>query len=395
MARPRLISDESKLIDENSVLKHINSIIMDIIQISNVHGYIDKNEQVWLNAEDVARGFGFTQERNGIEYVRWERVNDYLLEFGFSPRVGKDSYIPENMVYRLGFKANNEVAAAFQAKLADEILPSIRKHGENQLLKSDVIFDNNTAMTSLDVAEVTGKRHANVMRDIYNLLEQGVHKLNFELMFRISKLGNGAERKDPYYNLTPKGVLILASGYDALLREKIINRLEEWETGHRISPQQVLPSYQISDPIKRAQQWIEEEKTRQLLQNENAEKARLIEEQKPKVVFADAITSSSNSCLIGELAKLIKQAMERKGMHIEIGQNRFFKWLRDNGYLGKSYSRKNIANQEYIEQGLFELKKTVHDENGVLVSKTTSKVTGKGQLYFINGFLSGKFKLEK
>ena len=91
-------------------------------------------------------------------------------------------------------------------------------------------------MTSLQIAEVTGKEHAHVMRDIRRLLEQGVHQSNFGLMFRISKLGNGAERKDPYYSLTKKGCLILASGYDALLREKIINRWEELELREQNAP---------------------------------------------------------------------------------------------------------------------------------------------------------------
>ena len=84
-------------------------------------------------------------------------------------------------------------------------------------------------MTSLEIADVTGKQHSHVMRDIRTLLERGVSQSNFGLMFRISKLCNGAERKDPYYNLTPKGCLILASGYDPVLREKIIDRLEEDE----------------------------------------------------------------------------------------------------------------------------------------------------------------------
>lgn len=89
-------------------------------------------------------------------------------------------------------------------------------------------------MTSLEIAEITGKQHAHVMRDIRNLLEQGVDESNFGLMFRTTKLGNNAAREDPYYSLTKKGCLILASGYDALLREKIINRWEELETGKAI-----------------------------------------------------------------------------------------------------------------------------------------------------------------
>lgn len=102
----------------------------EILNINNVHGYLDeKTGTAYLNAEDVARGFGFTQEKNGVEYVRWETVNGYLHGFGFSQHVGKTDYLPENMVYRLGFKASNEVAQRFQAVLADEVLPAIRKHG--------------------------------------------------------------------------------------------------------------------------------------------------------------------------------------------------------------------------------------------------------------------------
>ena len=101
----------------------------DIVTIDSVRGFVDDSGMAMLNAEDVARGFGFTQVKSGKEYVRWETINGYLTEFGFSQHVGKDDFIPENMVYRLGFKASNETAQAFQAKLADEVLPSIRKHG--------------------------------------------------------------------------------------------------------------------------------------------------------------------------------------------------------------------------------------------------------------------------
>lgn len=102
----------------------------EILSINNIHGYMDKeNGTAYLNAEDVARGFGFTRGKNGVEYVMWDRVNRYLAEFGFSALVRKSDYLPENMVYRLGFKASNEVAQKFQALLADEVIPAIRKHG--------------------------------------------------------------------------------------------------------------------------------------------------------------------------------------------------------------------------------------------------------------------------
>lgn len=106
----------------------------EILSINNVHGYMDKETgTAYLNSGDVARGFGFTktETKNGVKYesVRWARVNEYLRSFGFRPNVGEDDFLPENMVYRLGFKASNEAAQKFQAVLADEVLPAIRKHG--------------------------------------------------------------------------------------------------------------------------------------------------------------------------------------------------------------------------------------------------------------------------
>lgn len=161
------------------------------------------------------------------------------------------------------------------------------------------------------------------------------------------------------------------------------------KNGGYLTPQKVDEILSDPDTIIRLATNLKEERKKRL----EAEKKVL--ENKPKVAFADAITSSSSSCLIGELAKLIKQAVERRGGKISIGQNRFYQWLRDNGYLGKGYGYYNVANQEYVERGLFELKKSVHDENGVMVSKTTTKVTGNGQSYFVNGFLDGKFSISQ
>lgn len=110
--------------------------------------------------------------------------------------------------------------------------------------------------------------------------------------------------------------------------------------------------------------------------------AEKIEADAPKVLFADAVIGSKSSCLVGELAKLLTQNGHT------IGQNRLFEWLRDNGYLGKHGEYYNMPNQRYVEMGLFEIKKRVHDENGVLVTTQTTKVTQKGCMYFINKFLN-------
>lgn len=99
----------------------------EIVTINNVRGYIDEKGTAWLNLEDVARGLGFTQIKNKKEYIRWETVISYCNEF--SQLVGKESFIPENVFYKLCMKANNEVARTFQDLVCDEILPSIRKNG--------------------------------------------------------------------------------------------------------------------------------------------------------------------------------------------------------------------------------------------------------------------------
>lgn len=112
-----------------------------------------------------------------------------------------------------------------------------------------------------------------------------------------------------------------------------------------------------------------------------AEKQMQIEKDAPKVLFTDAVIGSKSSVLIGELAKMLSVN------GYTIGQNRLFALLREQGYLGKSGEYYNIPNQAYIEQGLFELKKTTHSENGTMKTSTTTKVTGKGQVYFINKFL--------
>lgn len=105
---------------------------MNDLQIMNISGVdcYEKDGTAYLKLEAVARGLGFTRTADsGNEVVRWERVHKYLGEIGFMPTSGHDDFIPENIFYRLAMKAKNETAERFQALVADEIIPSIRKHG--------------------------------------------------------------------------------------------------------------------------------------------------------------------------------------------------------------------------------------------------------------------------
>lgn len=177
------------------------------------------------------------------------------------------------------------------------------------------------------------------------------------------------------------GWLINESGlYSLIMSSKLpqAKQFKRWVTS------EVLPSIRKHGGYIKDQETLTDEeliaKALIVAQNKIAEKDKQIEQMKPKAIFADAVSASRTSILIGELAKILRQN------GIEIGQNRLFGWLRDNGYLikrrGTDY---NMPTQTAMEKGLFEIKETVisHSDGHTSINKTT-KVTGKGQQYFIN-----------
>lgn len=184
---------------------------------------------------------------------------------------------------------------------------------------------------------------------------------------------------------TPSGRQTLAvineSGLYALIfgsKLESAKRFKHWVTSEVLPSIRKTGSYQMNVPqgkellalaVLEAQKTIEEQKAQ-------------ITEMKPKAVFADAVATSKTSILIGELAKLICQNGH------SIGQRRLFQWMRENGYLMKQGSSYNMPKQRYVEQGLFEIKESSisNPDGSVRVTKTT-KITGKGQQYFINKFL--------
>lgn len=254
---------------------------MNKLQIINIGGVdcYEKDGIAYLKLETVARGLGFTERAaSGNECVRWRTVRKYLAELGIATSCDRESlpdFIPENIFYRLAMKAKNEAAENFQAKVADEIIPSIRRNG--------------AYMTE-----------------------------------------------------------------DTL--EKVLT-----------SPDFLI---QLATKLK------EEQERSNVLKAEN-------DRMKPKEIFADAVSASHTSILIGDLAKLIKQN------GVEIGQKRLFAWMRENGYLIKRKGADwNMPTQRSMELGLFEVKEsTVNNPDGSVRINKTTKVTGKGQQYFINKFL--------
>lgn len=155
-------------------------------------------------------------------------------------------------------------------------------------------------------------------------------------------------------------------------------RFKHWVTSEVLPAIRKTGGYQMKAPegkellalaVLEAQKTIEEQSAQ-------------IERMRPKEIFADAVATSKQSILIGQLAKLICQNGH------SIGQNRLFQWMRDNGHLMKSGNNYNMPMQRYVEQGLFEIKeRSITNPDGSVKLTRTTKVTGKGQQYFVNKFL--------
>lgn len=228
------------------------------------------------------------------------------------------------------------------------------------------IINDKFVVDSRKVAKNFDKRHDNVLRDIENIKKD---VLNFEEMLLETELPDSYGRSQRAYYMNRDGFSLLAMGFTgkAALEWKVkyINAFNSMERAWN-SPEQVM-----ARALKMA------DKTITGLQAD-------VERMKPKEIFADAVSVSDTNILIGELAKIIKQN------GVEIGQNRLFVWLRENGYL---ISRKgidyNMPTQKAMELELFSIKeRTINNPDGSVRITKTVLVTGKGQQYFINKFLN-------
>lgn len=185
--------------------------------------------------------------------------------------------------------------------------------------------------------------------------------------------------------------LLITEGdlYRLIMKSKLpsAEKFESWVMD------EVLPSIRKNGGYISGQETLSDDellaKALMVAQNKIAERDKIIEQKqakieqmKPKEIFADAVATSRTSILIGDLAKLICQN------GVQIGQKRLFEWLRSNGYLIKFGTSRNMPTQRYVEQGLFEVKESnVQNPDGSVRITRTTKVTGKGQLYFVNKFL--------
>lgn len=233
------------------------------------------------------------------------------------------------------------------------------------------LSDIKLTMSSREISELTGKEHRNVLADCDKLNSQYVKMGLAEISAGVYTLPSTGSQQHRCYELTKMQTIDLMTGYNIELRIKINRRWEELE-----SNQKAIDFSNPNTVLQLAQNWADEQAKR-------IEAETKLKEQAPQVAFAMAMIGSTSSCLIGQLAKIITQN------GYEIGEKRLFSYLREKGYLGKSGENYNLPAQRFIEQGLFDIKKGTRTGNGgILVTTQTPKVTGKGQQYFINHFLS-------
>lgn len=244
-----------------------------------------------------------------------------------------------------------------------------------------VTINNEPYFVGKDVAAILG--YVNQNRDIIRHVDEddrmminNESELNTETVSSLGQRGGWLINESGLYSLILSSKLPTAKKFKRWVTSEVLPSIRKhgaYMTNTTLEQALANPDFliQLATKLK------EEQEARKKLE-EQAEKNR------PKIVFADAVASSETSILIGDLAKLLRQN------GINTGQKRLFSQLREHGYLIKSGSSKNIPTQRSMKMGLFEIKEGSYvDGNGCNVTTKTTKVTGKGQQYFINKFLAG------
>ena len=202
-------------------------------------------------------------------------------------------------------------------------------------------------MSSLEIAELTGKKHMNVIRDIKNLLKQGVSELNFELSSYKQQQPNGGEKDVPMFNLTKKGCLILASGYNAVLREKIIDRWEALETG-KATPVYQVPQSFADALMLAAQQQKRIEEQQKLIETKN----KRIVDLEEQTEYTRTILNSPSTVLVtqiaqdyGFVAKAFNEILHKLKIQRKVGKQ----WILYAKYLKKGYVQSYTHNFKHTD----------------------------------------------
>ena len=188
-------------------------------------------------------------------------------------------------------------------------------------------------------------------------------------------------KESEVYRLTMKSKLPNAEKFQDWVCDEVLPSIRQH--GAYMTQETLEKALTSPDFLIRLATNLKEEKQKRIEAEQKAELAeQTIKSNAPKVLFADAVSTSQRSCLVAELAKILQQN------GVNIGQNRLFTWMRENGYLCSKGQYYNQPTQKSMDLGLFELKQTtINKPDGSILVSTTTKVTGKGQVYFVNKFL--------
>lgn len=188
-------------------------------------------------------------------------------------------------------------------------------------------------------------------------------------------------KESEVYRLTMKSKLPNAEKFQDWVCDEVLPSIRKH--GAYMTQETLEKALTSPDFLIRLATNLKEEKQKRIEAEQKAELAeQTIKSNAPKVLFADAVSTSQRSCLVVELAKILQQN------GVNIGQNRLFTWMRENGYLCSKGQYYNQPTQKSMDLGLFELKQTtINKPDGSILVSTTTKVTGKGQVYFVNKFL--------
>lgn len=255
----------------------------------------------------------------------------------------------------------------------------------NDIIQSTMVYktEKGTPVTdSLKVARVFGKQHKNVMQQVRNLLgsaENSAHKNWFYKSTYLDAQG----KQQPLFVMNRDGFSLLAmslTGEKALQFKvafiDLFDKMEKAIAGVQTTTSAIPKTFAEALRLAASQQEQIEEQQRLI-----EAKEKQIEESAPRVLFSQAVESAESSILIGELAKILCQN------GIVIGEKRLFQWMRENEYLCSFGERYNQPTQRATEMGLFEMRKVTIQVGSATKVRTTTKVTGKGQVYFVNKFL--------
>lgn len=231
-----------------------------------------------------------------------------------------------------------------------------------------VVIDGEPWLVGKDVTAILG--YQNASKALADHVDDD-DKLNNESLSSLGQRGGWLINESGFYSLVMGSKLPTAKRFKRWVTSEVLPSIRK--TGAYVANPD---SYMITDPVERAKKWIEEETVRQ-------EQAKQLEAQKPMVLFASSVSTSKAEILVGELAKILKQN------GVDMGEKRLFAWLREHGYLiNRKGTDWNMPTQYSMERGLFRIKETTvnHSDGHTTVNKTP-KVTGKGQIYFVNKFL--------